>query len=66
MAAVSHKWGLPTPKTSSGGITNIVGYELRPNDLWEKTFAMGYKVGAHRLEDSKRTTETYVSKILKE
>lgn len=44
-------------KTSSGGVTDIVEYELRSNDLWEKTVAKGYKLGAHRVEDSKRNTE---------
>ena len=41
-------------------------HEVQPDDLWEKAIAKGYKQGAHRTEDSKRDSTTYVPKTLKD
>jgi hypothetical protein len=40
--------------------------EASPEELWEKAVAKGYKHGAHRAEDSKRKSTTYVDKTLKD
>ncbi len=41
-------------------------HEAHPDELWEKAIAKGYKQGAHRTEDSKRDSTTYVPKTLKD
>jgi len=39
---------------------------MQPEDLWEKAIVKGYKHGAHRIEDSRRDSTTYVPKTLKD
>jgi hypothetical protein len=40
--------------------------EVPPEELWEKAIANGYKQGAHKAEDSKRDSTSYVPRTLKD
>jgi len=50
----------------SSSRSNMGRHEPQSGYLWEKALAKGYKLGAHRAEDSKTNTETYVPKTLKD
>jgi len=59
---------LPTlnPHSFIWCLTNMSRHEAQLNDLWEKAITKDYKQEAHRIENSKRNSTTYVLKTLKD